>query len=91
MIDLNKEAENYCNNNYPHYLNKKEALLVQEDFIAGVNSKYVQAKILQAQIEENRSILRMLKLHGNAKNRLPVLMRVNELEQQLENLKYEKL
>jgi len=31
---------------------------------------YVQAKILQAQIEENESILRMLKLHGNARNRL---------------------
>jgi hypothetical protein len=57
MIDLNKEAENYCNNNYPNYLNKKEALLVQEDFIAGTNSKYVQAKIVQAQINLCNSAL----------------------------------
>ena len=46
----------------------------------------LQKQILQAQIEENRSILRILKLHGNARNRLPVLMRINELEQQLEKL-----
>ena len=76
MIDLQKEAENYCNNNYPHYLDKKEALLVQEDFIAGVNSKYVQAKILKAQIDV---------LNMSYGDQMLQLMRLEEQLRQLEN------
>jgi metal-responsive CopG/Arc/MetJ family transcriptional regulator len=87
-MDLNKEAEEYA---IKHHLNKHKGSGDSEiiSFIAGANSKYVQAKILKAQIEENRSILRMLKIHGNGRNRLPVLMRVNELEEQLKQLENE--
>jgi hypothetical protein len=51
MIEINKEAEEYVKNNYTDYLDKIERFLVQEDFIAGHNSKATQAKILQAQID----------------------------------------
>jgi hypothetical protein len=95
-MDLNKEAEDYAN-----YVRKgvvfddiEECLIytlnAKEDFIAGANSKYVQAKIIQAQIEENESILRMLKLHGNARNRLPVIERISNLQVQLKELENER-
>lgn len=50
--------------------------------------EFVNYHVLQAKIEENESILRMLKLYGNAKNRLPINVRLSELREQLE--KYEK-
>ena len=85
-MDLNKEAEDHWKLQYIMALDESTKPYIIEDFIAGANSRYVQAQILQAQIEENKSALRMLKLHGNARNRLPVLMRINELEQQLDQL-----
>jgi metal-responsive CopG/Arc/MetJ family transcriptional regulator len=87
-MDLNKEAEEYA---IKHHLNKHKGSGDSEiiSFIAGADSKYVQAKIIQAQIEENESILRMLKLHGNGRNRLPVIARISELQVQLKELENE--
>jgi len=50
-MDLNKEAEKYCQSSkfeseFGHGMRE-----VKEAFKAGANSKYVQAKILQAQID----------------------------------------
>jgi seryl-tRNA synthetase len=45
MIDLSKEAEEYAT------INKTYSEQSELDFIAGANSKYVQAKIIQAQID----------------------------------------
>jgi len=46
MIDLNKEAEEYRD----YWFNARN-LYIKDIFIAGANSKHVQAKILQAQID----------------------------------------
>lgn len=50
-LKLKQEAEEYRKLNYPDYLDKKEALLVEEDFIAGANSKYVQIEKIKAQLD----------------------------------------
>lgn len=46
MIDINKEAKEYSDD-----IERCEDGLVEQCFIAGANSKYVQAKILQAKID----------------------------------------
>ncbi len=55
MIDLNKEAEEYATK---HYF-KVEAPDAVKDFIAGANSKYVEAKIIQAQIDILNSLFNL--------------------------------
>lgn len=50
-LKLKQEAEEYRKLNYPDYLGKKEALLVEEDFIAGAKSKYVQIGKIKAQLD----------------------------------------
>jgi len=45
-MDLNKEAEKYGK-----YYKGLVGYITSKDFIAGANSKYVQAKIIQAQID----------------------------------------
>ena len=45
MIDLNKEAEEYVNK-----IDRSEDGLVEQCFIAGANSKSVEQRTIQAQI-----------------------------------------
>ena len=59
------------------------------DFIAGTNSNHVKANKIKALIDENKSLLSMLKKHGNAQSRLFVTGRITELEQQLKQLEDE--
>jgi len=82
MIDINKEAEEYAESSL---LKRKAA----KHFIAGYNSKSTQAKVLQAQIEENNSILEMLKTHGNERCVFVVKDRIEELQQKLKQLENE--
>lgn len=62
MIDLNQEAEKYTNivwGNYKNDVFKHNDIITDKtlsditikDFISGANSKYVQTKIIQAQID----------------------------------------
>jgi hypothetical protein len=48
MIDINKEAEEYAENKSSHKVFQEAHI---EDFIAGANSKYVQAEKLRFAIE----------------------------------------
>jgi hypothetical protein len=85
MIDINKEAEELAD----EVVFKDNTHLYASYFqgvIAGYNSKATQAKILQTLIEENKTILSMLRKHGNAQNRLFVTGRITELEEQLKEL-----
>ena len=66
-----------------HQLNNS---LRQEGFKSFVKSKSYQRQILQAQLKENESVLQMLKLHGNARNRLPIIGRITELQEKLNEL-----
>jgi hypothetical protein len=56
------------------------------DFIAGATSMYVKADKIKALIHENKSLLCMLKKHGNAQSRLFVTGRITELEEQLKQI-----
>ncbi len=59
MIDLNKEAEEWAfwgPNSHRWSNNNDTAADNFGSFIAGANSKYVQAKIIQAQIDVLKSI-----------------------------------
>lgn len=86
MKNLEQEAEEYCKSNYPHYLDKKEALLVAEDFIAGAKSRYVQIEKIKAQIEvlqEIRSKMTFFEI-SNMENTLDNLyFKEQELQQKL--------
>jgi hypothetical protein len=93
MIDVNKEAEEYAKDliesksAQPH-----ESTWVSSIFISGHNSKSTQAKVLQAQIDENNSILELIKLRSECLNeRLTFVIknRINNLEQQLKELENE--
>jgi hypothetical protein len=77
MIDLSKEAEEYAT------INKTYSEQSELDFIAGANSKYVQAKIIQAQID--------ILTETNDYWDLPVWLndKVKELQQQLKQLENE--
>lgn len=57
MIDLNKEAEEHWKMQYIMALDESTKPYIIQDFIAGANSKYVQAKIIQAQINLCNSAL----------------------------------
>jgi hypothetical protein len=77
MKDLNSASEQYAHNWFNmHETNNFKAL--KQGFEAGVNSKYVQAKIIQAQID----VLLKYSYAG-----CPDL--IEELEQQLKQLEHE--
>jgi hypothetical protein len=86
MINVNKEAEEYSE--FGKTTSKWQPI-VQKTFIAGHNSKATQAKIIQAQIDENTSILEMLKMHGNDRCIYVIRERIINLEQQLKQLENE--
>jgi hypothetical protein len=88
MIELHKEAEEYAN-----YVRKdvvfddiEECLIytqnAKEDFIAGANSKYVQAKILQAQID----VLKELDIPFSGYITTQVYSRIEAFRKQLKEL-----
>ena len=79
MIDLNKEAEEYAYNLYD------ETSQIQ-GFISGANSKYVEAKILQAQIDVYSDLLRQSHNHSAAICRY-MIEKSEGLKQQLKQLK----
>lgn len=55
-------------------------------FIECGKSKWFQAEKIKAQIEENLSVLEMLKTHGTESSMFRVKMRIEALEQQLKQL-----
>jgi DNA-binding transcriptional MerR regulator len=83
MIDLNKEAEEYYPNN-PYWIGAGESARLYDEyaskriaFIKGTNSKYVQQKVLQAQID----ILTSYKAMGSI-----ITEEIENLEKQLKQL-----
>ncbi len=52
----------------------------------GLTSKFIQSEKIKAQIEENKSVLEMLKIHGTSASIMRVSFRIEDLEQQLKNL-----
>jgi hypothetical protein len=83
MIDINKEAEDYERLKLKEngiISNKKGAW--SEGFIAGANSKYVQAKILQAQID----VLKELDIPFSGYITTQVYSRIEAFRKQLKEL-----
>lgn len=81
--ELEQEAEEYnLNGNWEMFSDNPR----KESFIAGTNSKYVKKKIIEAQIEENVSILAMLKLHESLRSIIPIAHRIKELRRKLKEL-----
>lgn len=97
MINLNKEAKDYaikeCGDlyNVSLYHNKMYTYgsASVKNFIAGHNSKTTEVKVIQAQINENNSVLEMLKIHGNERCIFIVKNRIKNLQQQLKKLENE--
>jgi hypothetical protein len=89
MRTLEEEAEYHYDMTY--MMGKDDSLkpYVINDFIAGANSKWVQAEKIKAQISENESVLEMLKVHGNDSSKFRVSMRIDQLRQQLKQLEDE--
>lgn len=79
--ELEKEAEKYK-------LSTANKMTVEKfGFIAGATSKWVEKQKLKSLIQENESILNMLKLHsGDERLMLPCVWRIQELQQQLSEL-----
>lgn len=83
-MTLEQEAEEYRD-----FWLKNRGLYISDIFIAGVNSKVVQIEKIKAQINENNSIIELVKLHSECKNeRLLFVLndRISELQQQLKKL-----
>jgi len=89
MIDLNKEAEDYADysNDYvPLSFGNKFNENTKKTFIAGANSTYVQAKIIQAQIDVLKSIGTV---HDESCMSQKVTDKIKKLQQQLKQLEDE--
>jgi hypothetical protein len=80
MIDLSKEAEEYRKK----WLFLKSGNTINDTFIAGANSKYVQAKIIQAQIDSLTMVLNCYNLLHEDVNDLHLTL--DRLKQQLKQL-----
>ena len=87
MIDLNKEAEDYS---IKHHLDKHKYSGDKEriSFIAGANSTYVQAKIIQAQIDVLKQHIEHPTKPGYRRH--DVLNSIKEFQQQLKQLEDER-
>jgi len=94
MIDLQKEAEDHVKTKYSFIITKETDLrdvavciVAIEDYIAGANSKYVQAEKLKAQIE----VLKELKDENELdRSIVPAChSKIKELKQQLTQLENE--
>jgi hypothetical protein len=85
MIDLNKEAEKYAA--IPCTLALTASQKIQIAYMSGAtNSKYVQAKIIQAQIDVLKSIGT---IHDETCMSQKVTNKIKELQQQLKQLENE--
>jgi hypothetical protein len=95
-MNLNKEAEEYANNAWGIYkddvfkhddiiTDKTLGEITTSDFIAGVNSKYVQSEKIKAQIE-------VLKELSEAENKLnaSLIIILEDLQKQLNEHENEK-
>ena len=83
MNELEKAAEKYAEtfrfiSETDSWFNNK-----YKTFIAGATSSYVEKEKIKLLISENKSILEMLKLHGNERVMIPLIDRIKELEQKL--------
>jgi uncharacterized circularly permuted ATP-grasp superfamily protein len=85
MIDLNKEAEDYRQINRDQWGEGYTSYDFIPAFIAGANSKHVQAKILQAQIDLLNKVLDDIFW-----NEEYLTNKINELQQQLKELENAK-
>lgn len=85
-MNLKKEAEEYYES-LEQVFKEKGAQYPDDNFIAGANSKFVKYEKIKALIEENQSVLKMLKTYGDARNRLPIVARITELQEELEKIK----
>ena len=82
MKDLNSASEQYAHNWFNmHETNNFKAL--KQGFEAGVNSKYVQAKIIEAQIYVLKSIGTV---HDESCMSQKVTDKIKKLQQQLKQL-----
>lgn len=82
MNNLEKEAEKYADK-----MDRSENGLVEQCFIAGAKSKYVEIEKLKSLIQENESILKMLERHGGEERIMfPLYVRIKDLENQIKEL-----
>jgi hypothetical protein len=82
-MDINKEAEDYAKSKWPSTSVVND--LIQEGFIAGANSKWVQDKVLQAQID----VLRFIQGNSITPYNVMIENKIKELQQQLKELENE--
>lgn len=88
--ELESEAEKYAdysNDCVPLSFGGKFNESHKKTFIAGATSKWVEKQKLELALAENKSILNMIKLHGgNERIEMPLIWRIEELEQKLSQL-----
>jgi hypothetical protein len=95
MQTLEEEAQEYFSKDNGLYCaysvkNKEDKFtsVVSEvraiDFVK--ESKWVQSEKIKAQIEENKSVLKMLKIHGTSASMMRVSFRIEDLQKQLKQL-----
>ena len=92
MKSLEEEAEEYADykNDYvPVSFGDKFNSTTKKDFIAGANSKWVQAEKIKAQIDILKLAHLRLSVEGIYKVDNTMVFTVNELEQQLKELEDE--
>jgi len=77
MIDINKEAEEYAENQLKEIVDKTSKFECVNDFITGHNSKATQAKVIQGQIDV---------LENLEQATMSVFNKIQELKQQLKEL-----
>jgi hypothetical protein len=93
MKTLEEEAEEYSDykNDYvPMSFGDKFNPTTKRDFIAGANSKWVQAEKIKAQIDILKLAHLRLSVEGIDKADDTMVFTVNELEQQLKQLEDEQ-
>jgi hypothetical protein len=79
-MDINKEAEDYAHNHFVMQDNHYQGL--KQGFITGANSKWVQDKVLQAQID----VLRFIQGNSITPYNVMIENKIKELQQQLKEL-----
>jgi hypothetical protein len=84
LTQIEKQAEHYAHNHFVMQDNHYQGL--KQGFIAGIRSDYNALLFLKALLEENESILEMLKLHGTERTQLPVHDRIKELKERIKKL-----
>jgi hypothetical protein len=85
MIDLNKEAEYHAHNYFDMHSNHYKGLL--EGYVAGANSKYVEQRILEAQLEIQIALIDNIISRINATNFPYVMANVRfEIKEKLKEL-----